>query len=108
MENKHVGFLLLGVAALLVVIVFLFKGALTEIVNTSCSMEEEFCPMYNTINQQTYLALAIVGVLVIIALVLIFTKPKEKIVVRTIKEKKKRHEQHSCAERLNFLIRKIY
>lgn len=90
MENKHVGFLLLGIAALLVVIIFLFQGALTEIVHTSCSMEVTVCPMYKTINQQTYLALAIVGILAIIALVLIFTKPKEKIVVRTIKEKKKK------------------
>lgn len=89
MENKHVGFLVLGIAILLVGIIFLFKGALTEIVNTSCSMEEEFCPMYSTINQQTYLALAIVGVLIIIGLILVFAKPKEKIVIRRIKERKK-------------------
>ena len=90
MENKHVGFLLLGIAALLVVIIFLFQGALTEIVSNSCSMEVPACPMNKTINQQTYLALAIVGVLAIIALVLIFAKPKEKIVIKTIREKKKK------------------
>ena len=90
MENKHVGFLLLGIAALLVVIIFLFQGALTRIADTGCSMEEDICPMYDTINQQTYLALAIVGVLILIALVLIFTKSKEKIIIRTIREKKKK------------------
>lgn len=90
MENKQVGFLILGIAVLLGVIVFLFKGALIDITTSSCSMEEEICPMYKTIDQQTYLALSIVGVLVIIGLVLIFTKPKEKIIIKTIKEKKKK------------------
>lgn len=88
MENKHVGFLLLGIATLLIVIIFLFQGALTEIVNTSCSMEVTACPMNKTITQQTYLALAIVGVLITISFILIFTKPKEKIIIKKIKEKK--------------------
>jgi len=88
MENKHVGFLIIGIAVLLVAIIFLFQNALTQIVASSCSMEEEFCPMYDTITQQTYLALAIVGILIIIGLVLVFAKPKEKIIIRTIKEKK--------------------
>ena len=90
MENKHVGFLILGIAILIGVIIFLFQGALTQIAKSSCSMEVQACPMYNTIDTQTYLALAIVGILVTIGLVLIFTKPKEKIVVKTIHEKKKK------------------
>jgi len=90
MENKHVGFLVVGIAALLVAIIFIFQSALTQIVNSSCSMEVTACPMYSTITQQTYLALAIVGVLVIIGLILIFAKPKEKIIVRRVKESKKK------------------
>jgi uncharacterized membrane protein len=90
MENKQVGFLIIGIAVLLVGIIFLFKGALVDITASSCSMEEEICPMYKTIDQQTYLALSIVGVLIIIGLVLIFTKQKEKIIIKKIKEKKKK------------------
>jgi uncharacterized membrane protein len=89
MENKQVGLLIIGIAVLLVGIIFLFKSALIDVTTSSCSMEEEICPMYKTINQQTYLALSIVGVLIIIGLVLIFTKPKEKIIVKIKKEKKK-------------------
>lgn len=89
MENKHVGFLVIGIAALLTAIIFIFKGALTQIVNSSCSMEATACPMYSTINQQTYLALAIVGVLVIIGVILVFAKPKEKIIIKKVREKKK-------------------
>ena len=91
MENKHVGFLILGVAILLIIIIFLFQTALKDIIVASCGAEHApVCPMNKTVNQQTYLALGIVGLLVIIGLVLIFTKPKEKIIVRKVKEKKKK------------------
>jgi uncharacterized membrane protein len=89
MENKNVGWMIIGIAILLVGIIFLFKAALVDVTSSSCSMETEVCPMYKTINQQTYLALFIVGVLVLIGFVLIFSKPKEKIVIRTKREKKK-------------------
>jgi len=89
-ENKQVGFLIIGIAVLLVGIIFLFKGALVDITTSSCSMEQEICPMYKTIDQQTYLALSIVGVLIIIGFVLMFTKQKEKIIIKTRKEKKKK------------------
>jgi len=84
-----VGFLLLGIAGALLVIIFLFQEALKEIVTETCTHGPE-CSMYSTITTQTILALTILSVLIIIALVLIFTKPKEKIIVKKIKEKKKK------------------
>ncbi len=92
MENKHVGFLILGIAAVLVVIIFLFQNALIQIINASCTMDNPTCPMIKTTLQQTYLSLAIVCILVIIAVILIFTKPKEKIIIKTktVKEKPKK------------------
>ena len=90
MENKHVGFLILGISVLIGIIIFLFQGALTDIATSSCSMEKTICPMYKTIDTQTYLALSIVGILVIVGLILIFAKPKEKIVIKKIKEKSKK------------------
>lgn len=91
MENKNVGYLILGVAVLLIVIIFLFQGALKEIVTATCPTQHgPTCPMYTSINKQTYLALSITGILIIIGLILIFTKPKEKIIIRRIKEKKKK------------------
>ena len=83
------GFLLLGIAGALLVIIFLFQEALKEIVTETCTHGPE-CSMYSTITTQTILALTILSVLIIIALVLIFTKPKEKIIVKKIKEKKKK------------------
>ena len=90
MENKNVGFIILGIAILLVLVIFLFNKALTGIASSGCSMDKVSCPMYQGINQQTYLSFGIVGFLVIIGLVLIFTKPKEKIIIKKIKERVKK------------------
>jgi uncharacterized membrane protein len=91
MENKQVGYLLLGIAVLLIVIVFLFQSALQDIVVASCGeAHTTACPMNDTVTQQTYLSLSIVGILIIFGFVLIFTKPKEKIVIKKVKEKRKK------------------
>ena len=92
MENKNVGFLILGIAVLLVIIVFLFQSALNEVIASTCTAEEHSvsCPMSDGINQQTYLSLGIVGLLMIVGIVLIFSKPVERIVVKKVKERKKK------------------
>jgi uncharacterized membrane protein len=84
MENKYVGYIMLGISALLVIIVLLFQKALKQVVTMSCGEEHSIvCPMNITIDQQTYLALAIVGLLIVIAVILIFNKPREKIIIKT-------------------------
>lgn len=93
MENKNVGFILLGISVLLVFIIFLFQSALKEVVASSCSLAEDHilsCPMYEAINKQTYLALLVTGLLIVIGIILIFSKPNERIIVRKVKEKKKK------------------
>lgn len=91
MENKNVGFIIIGISIVLVFIIFLFQNALKEIVLASCGLPHATsCPMNQTIKQQTYLSLGIVGLLFIIGTVLIFTKPKERIVLRKITEKRKK------------------
>lgn len=88
MENKNVGWLIIGIAAVVIAIIFIFNSALQDIVKSSCGLEHSLiCPMNETIKQQTYLALAIVSILVIIGLVLILSKQKERIVIKRIKEK---------------------
>jgi len=93
MENKNVGYLLIGLSLVIIGIIFLFNSALRQIVNESCTMAgHESCQMYYTITQQTYLSLSIVGLLIIVSLVLIFSKQSERIVVKKIKEKKVQKE----------------
>ncbi len=91
MENKNVGWLMLGISTLIIVLVFLFNNTLMESVRNSCFIQHgdvKSCEMYDSVNYQTYLALGIVGVLIIFGLFLIFSEPNEKIVVKKIKEKK--------------------
>ena len=38
MENKNVGYILLGVSILIVMIIFMFKNALIDFVDSSCSL----------------------------------------------------------------------
>src|SRR3989344_2380580 len=85
MENKNVGWIMLGISVLIVLLVFLFNNTLMDSVRNSCFIQHgdvTSCEMYDSVNYQTYLALGIVGVLVIFSLFLIFSKPDEKVVVR--------------------------
>ena len=91
MENKNVGWIIIGIAVLMIIVIFLFNGALKDIVAVSCGETHgDSCPMYDTITKQTFLALGIVGLLIMVALILIFSKPDEKKIIktRTIKKKK--------------------
>ena len=89
MENKHVGWLIVGIAVVMAIIVGIFNSALNNIVGATCVHGSE-CTMYNTIKTQTGLSLAIVGVIIAIGLFIMFSKPKERIVIKKIREKKKK------------------
>lgn len=86
MKNKSVGFLIIGLAIVIGLIVFLFNNALTKIVDTSCTHGPS-CPMYGTIHTQTYIATALIAIIVIIGLVLLFSKEEKQVVIKKIKEK---------------------
>jgi uncharacterized membrane protein len=92
MENKNVGWLIIGISVLIVFIIFLFNNAMKEIIMTGCPLAHggTSCPAYATITQQTYLSLAIVGVLVIIGIFLIVSKPNEKIIIKKVRENGKK------------------
>ncbi len=84
MENKFVGYLLLGISILFIIIILMFNSTLKEIISSSCGAEHSIvCPMNQTVNQQTYLALSIVGLLLIVGTVLIFSKPQKEIIFKT-------------------------
>lgn len=91
MENKNVGWLLLAVSILIIIFTFFYSNALDEAVRTSCFLQHgdvESCEMFDSVTKQTYFALAIAGILVIVSLFLLFSKQKEKLIVKKIKEKK--------------------
>lgn len=93
MKNRNVGFLIVGIAIMIGVIILLFNSGLKNIVDQTCDHGTE-CAMYDTIALQTNLSLAIAGLVLVIGLFLIFSKETEriieKVVIRRVKEKKKK------------------
>jgi uncharacterized membrane protein len=93
MENRNVGYLLLGVAVLVVLVIFLFNNAMKDIVMTSCGpVHGPVCPMNETIATQTYLALGIAGLVVVIALFLVFSKQSERVILKKVEKKAPKRE----------------
>ena len=73
----------------MIIVVLIFNVALKNIVGDTCTHGSS-CTMYDTIRTQTWISLAIVGVVVVIGLVIMFSKPKETIIIKKVKEKKKK------------------
>jgi uncharacterized membrane protein len=88
MKNKNVGWLIIGLSIIIGIIILIFNAGLRKIVSSSCT-HGTTCPMYDTIAVQTWIAIAIAALILVIGLFLIFSKENEKIVFRKSKEKKK-------------------
>lgn len=89
MENKNVGMLIIGIAIVMAIIVILFSSVLRNTIGLTCSHGSS-CGMYTDLNVQTWISLSIVAIVLIIGLFIMFSKPKERIVIRKTKEKKKK------------------
>ena len=79
-----------------------------DILGLTCDMGPS-CKMYKTLAIQTYITLAIAGFIFVIGLFLVFSKEHEKIIIRTVKDKRKcswmdafdchhPHEEILCSE----------
>ncbi len=95
MENKHVGWLLIGIAIFVGIMLFLFSNSTKTVLDNSCPIiaEGHACPAYTALDNQMYFALAVVGILVLVGIFLIFSKPKEKIIEKTIIKKVEKKEK---------------
>lgn len=89
MENKQVGWLIFGIAIVMGIIVLIFNVSLKNIVGETCNHGYN-CTMFDTIQTQTWISLSIVAVIMVIGIIIMNTKPKEKIIVRKVKEKRRK------------------
>ncbi len=87
MKNRVVGFLVIGVAALIGFIIYSFNVALYDIISAACAHGPS-CPMWGTMQFQTNISLAIMAFVIIIGLYLIFFGKEEKVItkVKTVKQ----------------------
>ncbi|NCO18069.1 hypothetical protein COT60_02940 [Candidatus Pacearchaeota archaeon CG09_land_8_20_14_0_10_30_9] len=89
MENKKVGWLILGIAVVMGIVSWIFNQSLNSIIAQTC-LEGPSCIMHQTSNTQLALSLAIVLVIAVIGLYIMFSKPDERIVIKKIKGKEKK------------------
>ena len=86
MKNKNVGFLIIGIAIIIAIIVGIFNYGLKSIVGETCNHGSS-CEMYTTIAVQTWISLAIAGLVLVIGLFLIFSKEEKEIIIKKVKER---------------------
>ena len=89
MKNKNVGFLISGIAVIIGIIILIFNIGLKDIIGFTCTHGSE-CGMYSTLRVQTWISLAIAGLILVIGLFLIFSKEHERIIIKKVKDKKKK------------------
>ena len=91
MENKKVGSLIIGIGLAVSFIVLIFNYSLRKIAEMSCTHGDQ-CTMYTTLNSQLFLSFAIVGIILIVGLYIMFSKPEEKVVIKKVMEKQKKKQ----------------
>ena len=89
LENKNVGWLIVGIGVVMAIVVLLFNSVLKDAIGLTCS-HGPTCEMYTNVNVQTWISLSIVAIILVIGFVIMFSKPKERIIIKNIKEKKKK------------------
>lgn len=90
MKNRNVGYLIVGIAVVMSIVIFLFNNLIKENIGLTCS-HGPTCGMYSDLNVQSWIGMIVVGIVFLIGLFLIFAKENEKIVVKTktVMEKRK-------------------
>jgi uncharacterized membrane protein len=88
MKNRIAGYIVLGIAALIGIIILLFNRALANMISTSCSHGYS-CPMWGSLSFYTNLSILLMCIVAGVGVYLIFFGREEKIITRI----KKVHEQ---------------
>lgn len=98
MKNKNAGGLIVGIALLIGAIIWIFNQGMKKIVLDSCSHGTS-CAMYGTIQTQTWISSVIAVTILVIGIIIMYTKPREKIIIKTKKARKKRINKSKLEEK---------
>jgi|SRR3989344_73530 len=94
MENKKVGYLVLGISIVMAIIIILFYQTMTDLAEGCPTVQQGlYCPAHEAIPRQTYLALSVVAILAILGLFLAFSKQREKVIIRKIAGNRKEEKR---------------
>ncbi|MCA9487739.1 MAG: MarR family transcriptional regulator [Nanoarchaeota archaeon] len=89
MENKKVGWLVIGIALAIAIMTVVFNYSMRSVAEFTCTHGSE-CSMYSAINFQLWLGIAIVMIVFSLGAFIMYSKPEEKTVIKKVKEKKKK------------------
>ncbi len=89
MENKKVGWIIIGISIIMGIIVLIFNLGLKKIVGETCN-HGPTCSMFDTISVQTWISLIIVFIIMGIGIIILLSKPEKKIIIKKLKEKVKK------------------
>lgn len=86
MENRIVGYLVMGFAVLMASVIYMFNRAMSEIVSTACG-HGPACPMWGTIQFQTTVSLGLLFFVVLVSLYLIVYGDKSNPIKQLLESK---------------------
>jgi uncharacterized membrane protein len=92
MDNKYVGIIITGIAVVMSFVVLIFNQGIKKSLDQVCTHGAS-CSMHDTLNLQTWISFSLVFILLVVGIVLIAVKPKERIVEKqkiVYREKKKK------------------
>jgi len=87
MNNKNVGWLIVGISIFIFIIIGIFNFGIKDIIGATCS-HGDTCGMYDSVKIQTWISLAIAFVVLVIGLFLAFSKKEIKIITKKQPKKK--------------------
>ena len=71
MKNKHVGFIIIGIAIVFFFVVMSYNNALQTIIETTCT-HGDTCPMHITVKTQEMISYSLMGLLVAVGILIAF------------------------------------
>ncbi|MBU0460353.1 MAG: MarR family transcriptional regulator [Nanoarchaeota archaeon] len=105
MKNKHVGFLIIGIALLFFFVVMSYNNAIKTIIDTTCTHGTS-CPMQITLRTQEIISYSLMGLLVVVGLFISFLM-KEDLRLHKKETKLSKEELNSKIENLDEEEKKI-
>lgn len=88
MNNKKLGWILIGVCILLGAVLLSFKVQLEKQNESACTCEANSCPMEEKFSWSFYLGITIVSIIIALGLYLIFFEKSQKEIISTLERQK--------------------
>ena len=87
MKNKIVGYIIIGIAIVMAIIIYSYHTTLISIAGDTCSIQGPSCPHLKESNQLLMINMLVLGIMVLIGLYMILFSQEERIVTKLMRVK---------------------